>query len=135
FGVVLSPGAGNATLGFYQRNCWFRRCLAVCIKFVMREGHMKFVFCLALLVVACPVMSPAQTADEIKNAEKTPQNVLTYGMSYSQQRFSSLKQINRETVRRLVPVWSYSMNNNTGEESQPLIYGGVMYVTSQDKTV
>ena len=96
---------------------------------------MKFVFCLALLVVACPVMPLAQTADEIKNAEKTPQNVLTYGMSYSQQRFSPLSQINRDTVRRLVPVWSYSMNNNTGEESQPLIYDGVMYVTSQDKTV
>jgi alcohol dehydrogenase (cytochrome c) len=101
----------------------------------MREEHMKFVFCLALLVVACPVMPLAQTADEIKNAEKTPQNVLTYGMSYSQQRFSPLSQINRDTVRRLVPVWSYSMNNNTGEESQPLIYDGVMYVTSQDKTV
>ena len=96
---------------------------------------MKFVFCLALLVVACPVMPLAQTADEIKNAEKTPQNVLTYGMSYSQQRFSPLSQINRDTIRRLVPVWSYSMNNNTGEESQPLIYDGVMYVTSQDKTV
>ena len=96
---------------------------------------MKFVFCLALLVVACPVMPLAQTADEIKNAEKTPQNVLTYGMSYSQQRFSPLSQINRDTVRRLVPVWSYSMNNNTGEELQPLIYDGVMYVTSQDKTV
>ena len=27
------------------------------------------------------------------------------------------------------------MNNNTGEESQPLIYNGVMYITSQDKTV
>jgi len=96
---------------------------------------MKFVFCLALLVVAYPIMPLAQTADEIKNAEKTPQNVLTYGMSYGQQRFSTLSQINRDTVRRLVPVWSYSMNNNTGEESQPLIYDGVMYVTSQDKTV
>ena len=96
---------------------------------------MKFRFRVALLIVACPIVALAQTADEIKNAEKTPQNVLTYGMSYSQQRFSPLNQINRDTVKRLVPVWSYSMNNNTGEESQPLIYNGVMYVTSQDKTV
>jgi alcohol dehydrogenase (cytochrome c) len=96
---------------------------------------MKSALCAALLIVACPVAALAQTADEIKNAEKTPQNVLTYGMSYSQQRFSPLSQINRNTVKRLVPVWSYSMNNNTGEESQPLIYNGVMYVTSQDKTV
>ena len=67
--------------------------------------------------------------------EKSPQDVLTYGMSYSQQRFSPLTQINRDNVKRLVPAWSYSMNNDTGEESQPLVYDGVIYVTSQNKTV
>jgi alcohol dehydrogenase (cytochrome c) len=82
-----------------------------------------------------PVMASAQTADDIKNAAKTPQNVLTYGMSYSQQRFSPLTQINRDTVKRLVPAWSYSMNNNTGEEAQPLVYNGVIYITSHNKTV
>jgi alcohol dehydrogenase (cytochrome c) len=89
----------------------------------------------ALMSTALPVAALAQTADEIKNAEKTPQSVLTYGMSYSQQRFSPLTQINRDTVKRLVPAWSYSMNNNTGEESQPLVYKGVIFVTSQNKTV
>jgi alcohol dehydrogenase (cytochrome c) len=96
---------------------------------------MKAVVCAILLVAACPLAALAQTADEIKNAENTPENILTYGMSYRQQRFSPLSEINRDTVKRLVPVWSYSMNNNTGEESQPLIYNGVMYITSQDKTV
>jgi alcohol dehydrogenase (cytochrome c) len=96
---------------------------------------MKFVVCAALLIAACPLAALAQTADEIKNAANTPEKILTYGMGYSQQRFSPLKEINRDTVKRLVPVWSYSMNNNTGEESQPLIYDGVMYITSQDKTV
>jgi len=95
---------------------------------------MKSLLCAALLA-AVPAVALGQTADEIKNAPATPQHVLTYGMSYSQQRFSALSQINRDTVKRLVPVWSYSMNNNTGEESQPLIYDGVMYVTSQNKTV
>jgi alcohol dehydrogenase (cytochrome c) len=89
----------------------------------------------AALLTAYPALALGQTADEIKNAQQTPQNVLTYGMSYGQQRFSPLSQINRDTVKRLVPVWSYSMNNNTGEESQPLIYDGVMFVTSQNKTV
>ncbi len=89
----------------------------------------------AMLGVALPAAALAQTAEEIKAAGNTPQNVLTYGMSYSQQRFSPLAQINRDTVKRLVPAWSYSMNNNTGEESQPLVYNGVMYVTSQNKTV
>jgi hypothetical protein len=54
-------------------------------------------------------------------------------MSYSQQRFSPLNQINRQTVKRLVPAWSYSMTSNHGEESQALIKDGVMYVTSHDK--
>jgi alcohol dehydrogenase (cytochrome c) len=96
---------------------------------------MKAVVFAVLFVAACPLAALAQSADEIKKAEATPENILTYGMSYSQQRFSPLTEINRDTVKRLVPVWSYSMNNNTGEESQPLIYNGVMYITSQDKTV
>jgi alcohol dehydrogenase (cytochrome c) len=89
----------------------------------------------SLIGASLPAMAAAQTADDIKNAANTPQNVLTYGMSYSQQRFSPLTQINRDTVKRLVPAWSYSMNNNTGEESQPLVYNGVIYVTSHAKTV
>lgn len=96
---------------------------------------MKSLLFAALLSTALPAATLAQTADEILNADKAPQNVLTYGMSYSQQRFSPLAEINRDTVKRLVPAWSYSLNNNTGEESQPLIYKGVMYVTSQNKTV
>jgi len=96
---------------------------------------MKSTFYAALLVAACPVAALGQSAAELLNADKTPQHVLTYGMSYSQQRFSPLSQINRDTVKRLVPAWSYSMNNDTGEESQPLVYNGVIYVTSQNKTV
>jgi alcohol dehydrogenase (cytochrome c) len=99
------------------------------------EERMKSIACAVLLSAALPLSALGQTADEIKNADKTQHNVLTYGMSYSQQRFSPLTQINRDTVKRLVPAWSYSLNNNTGEESQPLIYNGVMYVTSHNKTV
>src|SRR6202023_3937915 len=100
-----------------------------------REDSMKTAVYAAVLSTAFPFAALAQTADEIKNAERTPQNVLTSGMSYNHQRYSTLTQINRDTVKNLVPAWSYSMNNNTGEESQPLIYNGVMYVTSHKKTV
>jgi len=96
---------------------------------------MRRIVLASLIGVSLPAMAWAQTADEIKNAANTPQNVLTYGMSYSQQRFSPLTQINRDTVKRLVPAWSYSMNNNTGEEAQPLVYNGMIYVTSQARTV
>src|SRR5258707_12109697 len=87
------------------------------------------------LTISLPALAFAQSAADLKNAANTPDKVLTYGMSYSQQRFSTLKQINKETVKRLVPAWSYSLDNNNGEESQALVLGGVMFITSHDKTV
>lgn len=77
----------------------------------------------------------AQTDSDLKNAAKTPDRILTYGMSYSEQRFSPLTQINPQTINRLVPAWSYSLDSDKGEESQPLVMNGVMYITSHDKTV
>jgi alcohol dehydrogenase (cytochrome c) len=87
------------------------------------------------LSMALPVAVLAQSDEDLRNAGKNQSEILTYGMSYSQQRFSPLNQINRQTVKRLVPAWSYSMTSNHGEESQALIKDGVMYVTSHDKTV
>jgi len=76
----------------------------------------------------------AQTADELKADASTTDNVLTLGMGQGQQRYSALDQINKSTVKRLVPVWSYSLNDGRGQESQPLIYKGVMYVTTHQST-
>src|SRR5215510_14816998 len=96
---------------------------------------MKPIIAAALLTAALPALALAQTAADLKNAANTPDRVLTYGMSYSQQRFSTLTQINRDTVKRLVPAWSYSLDNSNGEESQALVMDGVMFITSHDKTV
>ena len=46
----------------------------------------------------------AQSDADLRNAAKTTDRILTYGMSYSQQRFSPLAQIDRQTVKRLVPM-------------------------------
>ena len=89
----------------------------------------------SFLTIAFPALAFAQSAADLKNAAKTPDRILTYGMSYSQQRFSTLKQIDRQTVKRLVPAWSYSLDSSNGEESQALVLDGVMYITSHDKTV
>ena len=89
----------------------------------------------ALIGVALPVGVLAQTADDLKNDEKTPGDVLTYGMGYSQNRFSPLTQINRQTVKRLVPAWSYSMADNRGLEGQALVKDGVVFITDHEKTV
>jgi glucose dehydrogenase len=56
-------------------------------------------------------------------------------MGYSNQRYSPLKDINRGNAGKLQPVWAYSLNNPQGQESQPLIYQGVMYITTSKDTI
>jgi len=88
-----------------------------------------------LMSAIFPMLVLAQTTDELKNDDKTLGDVLTYGMGYSQQRFSSLTRINRDNVKRLVPAWSYSMSDNRGQEAQPLLKDGILYITDHEKTV
>jgi alcohol dehydrogenase (cytochrome c) len=57
--------------------------------------------------------------------------VLSWGMGTQGQRFSPLKQISTENVKRLVPAWSFSFGGEKqrGQESQPVIHNGKMFVT------
>src|SRR5438093_10374576 len=87
-----------------------------------------------LLMAVVPVLALAQSAEDLKNDHKAPGNVLTYGMGYSQQRFSPLTHINRDNVKRLVPAWSYSMADNRGQEAQALVKDGIIYLTDHEKT-
>src|SRR5882757_10877750 len=84
----------------------------------------------ALVSVAIPMSALAQTADELKNDEKSPGDVLVYGMGYSGQRYSPLTQINKQNVSKLVPVWGYSLADLQGGESFPIIKDGVIYITT-----
>jgi len=77
----------------------------------------------------------AQSLNDLKNDESTPENILTYGHGYSQQRYSDLSHINSSNVGDLVPKWNYSLNDDRGQESFPLLYDGVMYVTTHASTV
>ncbi|HEY6346699.1 MAG TPA: PQQ-binding-like beta-propeller repeat protein [Bryobacteraceae bacterium] len=57
----------------------------------------------------------------------------SYGNDLGAMRFVNVDQINRSNVASLQPVWilhTNVMNANTSFESQPIIIGGVMYVTS-----
>ena len=77
-----------------------------------------------------PWSVPAQTRDDLLKDGSRPEQITTYGMGYAQQRHSKLDQINRANAKRLVPVWTLSMSNDLGEQAQPLIFDGVMYVTN-----
>ena len=64
------------------------------------------------------------TQQEIIDAGRQTDNVLTYGLTYNHNRYSPLRQINKSNVKRLVPVWSTSLQNDFGEQAQPLIFDG-----------
>lgn len=90
----------------------------------------------AAAAAACLVMpAMAQDAAALKADHGTPGDVLTYGMGYNNQRYSPLKQINAGNVAKLRPTWAYSLNNPQGQESQPIVHDGVMYVTTFKDTV
>ena len=89
---------------------------------------------LALLLMGCCAAVQAQTADELLNEGKNTENVTLLGTGYDMKMFSLLKQINKSNIKRLVPLWTFSLSNDMGELSQPTIYNGVMYVVNGNWT-
>jgi alcohol dehydrogenase (cytochrome c) len=98
---------------------------------------MKYV-ALTLTLLGLAVGAAAQTDADLRTdgtKAGSTDNVLTYGMGYHQNRYSALNQINKSTVKKLVPVWNLSLDNDLGEQAQPLIHNGVMYVSNAKWTV
>ncbi len=53
-----------------------------------------------------------------------------YGRDYSNQRFSSLVQVNRQTVARLRLVWRHATGRKATFETSPVVVDGVMYLST-----
>ena len=93
---------------------------------------------LAIGLIAASVMAIGSVqakevtdADILKDAS-TPGDVVSFGLGTQGQRFSPLKAINTQTVKNLVPVWSMSFGGEKqrGQESQPVVADGKMFVTA-----
>ena len=78
-----------------------------------------------------PVHAAGVTDAMITNDAKSGKDVLSYGMGTEGQRYSSLTQVNTKSVSKLVPAWSFSFGGEKqrGQESQPVIHDGRMFVT------
>ena len=92
-------------------------------------------FALSALVAAMAVAGTAQagvTDKDILNDQMSTGDVLTNGMGLRGQRYSPMDKINTETVKDMRPVWAFSFGGEKqrGQESQPMIKDGVMYVTA-----
>src|SRR5438445_1511228 len=55
---------------------------------------------------------------------------LTYSGSYRSERFSPLRQISRENVKRLRPLWLYQPAGTGALETTPVVADGVMYIST-----
>ena len=82
--------------------------------------------------LAIPAVASANVTDAmIQNDAKSTGDVLSWGIGTEGQRYSPLKDINVSNVGKLVPAWSFSFGGEKqrGQESQPLIHNGKMFVT------
>src|SRR5215510_14729829 len=64
----------------------------------------------------------------IRNAGKTGEEWLTYGMTPGETRYSPLKQLDTTNVSRLGLAWSYDIGpGGGGQEATPLVYNGTIF--------
>ncbi len=92
---------------------------------------------LAVSLLGCqkakaPVAPPAAqvTAERLLKAADEPSQWMTYGGSYSEQRFSKLAKINRDTVKTLGLSWFADYDTNLQQTGTPLFVDGVLYVST-----
>ncbi len=98
---------------------------------------MRRIFLLLFLLAGFfPAAVTAQvTSQRIQNAAGEPGNWLTYGGTYSNQRYSSLTGITQGNVKNLEQKWIVQNQVPGAWESNPLVVDGIMYVTQRPNDV
>ncbi len=83
-------------------------------------------------LVASAGMAQAQVTDQdLANDQTMTTQVVTNGMGRHLQRYSPLDILNKDNVQNLFPAWAFSLGGEKqrGQETQPLVYDGIMYIT------
>ncbi|WP_288356042.1 PQQ-dependent dehydrogenase, methanol/ethanol family [uncultured Cycloclasticus sp.] len=108
----------------------------------------NLLFCFMLLILsACDEQNkttnkeeelvPKSAIEQInRQINEVPEDVGVhyYGLEQNLQRYSPLTQINDGNVHQLKPSWVLSLGDNRGQQTQPLVINGVMYITSHNAT-
>ena len=104
-----------------------------------RDKQNKAPFVLALAAAAVLGIGSLGTAyakdvtkEDVLNDAKSGGDVVSFGLGTQGQRHSTLTAVNTNTVKNLVPAWSMSFGGEKqrGQESQPLVHDGKMFVTA-----
>lgn len=86
---------------------------------------------LAGMLLGAPLtVIPALANDKLVELAKDPANWVMTGRDYNAQNYSTMTDINKETVKRLRPAWSFSTGVLHGHEGTPLVVGDKMFIHS-----
>ena len=95
----------------------------------MTQRFFSAVISAAMLLAGCASTPPATDLATALVVNPEAGQWPSYGRDYSNQRFSPLKQINRDNVARLAPRWSFKSGINATFQATPIVVGGVMYLS------
>jgi len=98
--------------------------------------HKSRIWCAAVILAtggltlgAAPAPHPADDS-RIKPGQADTANWLTIGGGRDEQHYSPLDQINDSNVARLAPAWTADLDTDRGQEAEPLVVDGVLYVST-----
>ena len=99
-----------------------------------------FLLLFSLCLISCgdAINSNQETSDNskteeylrINQAESEPQNWLSHGRTYKEQRFSPLSQINSDNIQNLGLDWFFDIDTQRGQEATPIVVDGKMYIST-----
>ncbi|MFA3919281.1 PQQ-dependent methanol/ethanol family dehydrogenase [Ruegeria hyattellae] len=91
----------------------------------------RFIMAAVASVIATGAAYAEVTEDDLANDQSITTQIVTNGMGRHLQRYSPLDMLNKENVDNLLPAWAFSLGGEKqrGQETQPLIYDGMMYIT------
>ena len=79
---------------------------------------------------SAPPAAAAVDGPRLLAAESEPESWMSYGRTYSEQRYSPLAQIDENNVGELGLAWSFDLDTRRGVEATSIVVDGVMYTTS-----
>ena len=82
---------------------------------------------LFLLILIAGSLSAQVSFERILNADKEPQNWLTYSGTMMSQRYSQLTQVTPQNVKNLEQQWVFQARSLEKFEATPLVVDGIMY--------
>jgi alcohol dehydrogenase (cytochrome c) len=95
----------------------------------------RFIIAATVGIMATTAFSGAQAAgvteEMLAGDAASTGDVLTNGMGRHLQRHSPLDILNKDNVKNLQPAWAFSLGGEKqrGQETQPIVHDGVMYIT------